>query len=267
MAYGATHSAAFDLPISPWLLTLVIVLIIWAAYRIQRRSNPQRPASPGITLFFATILLSLSLAGSSLIMLVNSILHYVQLPHYQAVVIDHHRHPTTARDSEGRTYSQWMYQPNVEFSSADGETHNLMLDVSSGEPWQIGETVTIGFDRQKQRAELHSWPKLMLLCAGLVMASICWYLIIAALWYALGRPMERVKTFGLWLLLWVIRLVVVAFEGLLLYALYRHFTGAQPMPLWALLTVCFFALIMFLACQAMFRLDMRAWASSQSEPD
>lgn len=229
-----------------WTAIAMLVLSVLVAVKMLQRSDARRRLGCLSVGYIALIVFCLLLFTAMLSgMLGSFVLHTLQLPRYEARVVDYSAYESKNSDNRRVT----MYQPVVVFTTADGQQQRMKTDISSSGKKEPGAYITVLYQPGMDTAEELSGSKYVLIggaCMGLLLMG---YLLIAGIAYAMGRSMRPFLKVGMGLLLYLVFPVGMLFLlGGISYALFRYFTGQKPdMPLWAVVLCCFFAFILFFA--------------------
>ncbi|HCX80354.1 MAG: hypothetical protein A3E00_16355 [Curvibacter sp. RIFCSPHIGHO2_12_FULL_63_18] len=210
---------------------------IWLGRRVSQRSQGGKKDGSALLVIIIFALIALFVpftywTGQALYDLATK-------PSYSATVVGHtsELRDYEEKDSNGRTVrgQRLMHTAQVRFVGPDGETLELSNSVASTEIPNEGARLTVVYAPGDRSATELSPRSVGLWLGACVMLFILGYFLWATIWYALGRPMAGVSSFGATFLLRVFLPGVSLLMALTLgYVALKYFALGNPdgYPLW-----------------------------------
>lgn len=232
----------------------LVAALLYAArltYLIHKRPSGEETARAGffstaIAFFFMTCLTMLFFPFLALIG--QSLSQYVTLPQYQGRVVEVKSEWVTSSktDSDGRSYktTSLMHNAIVEFEIMAGgksQTVRVPNSMRSGDEPVIGDIIRVVYEPGMSSANELSFGSVALQIAGLAMAAIIGFLLLFIDRHCSGKSTKGLANLGGKVLMYgLLPGALLAFEGMMIYAMWLHFTGERVLPIWVgLLLVCF----------------------------
>ena len=209
---------------------------IWLGRRVSQRVQPGKGTSTlMVVILFALIALFVPFTYWT----GQALYAFATKPSYSATVVGYtsEYRDYEEKDSSGRTVrgQRLMHTAQVRFTGPEGESLELPSSVASTDEPVEGSLLTVVYaPGDRVAAELSVRSVGLWLGAG-VMLFILGYFIWAAVWYALGHPMERVWAFGIaFLFRFLLPSVTLLMALALGYVAVKYFVLGNPddFPLW-----------------------------------
>lgn len=236
---------------------LVLVFSVWLTYKFVGRKE-EKEGKVGNIIYGYVFLVVLSISSFAFVIIgtvSQKMYNYFSLPEYEAVVIDHYVYKS--KSSRGRSGSYYtkevtMYQPEVRFRDVTGQEQEILIDVSSSQPREIGSKIIIGYEPEMETAQEKSLKSFLLLMGAGFIGLVCGYFLLWGIYYALGKDTTKIRNFGSMMLgNLIIPMVMLGLLGAFLYTLYEHFMGiGETLPLWAVVMLILFSVLLLPICLA-----------------
>lgn len=208
-----------------WSGILAVLFGLWLAYQIgQRRLRAGKEGLGclgfGYVFLVVTILMVFAISltigvGSSLYKSTKLLMNGQR---YEAKVISYSSYESY--DSDAGTTTT-MFTPTVEFTTSSGNSIQHTLSYSSSSKPTIGDDVTVYYDEVSQKGMSFGFGAIALFFGALLMMVILVFAFLGILLYAMNYDMSYYKKVVQYLgLTFLIPLIMILFDGLLVYALF-----------------------------------------------
>lgn len=224
----------------------------WLSYRFVKRKNQGKEKESWVVyayVYAVSFCLSL-LSFGVLLGVAKSVYDYATLPKYQAEIIDYEttiQDYSVTKNGRTRTEQREMHRPLVYFDHPKEGGVKIHTDMLSSRLPKIGSTIKIGYEKGMERAIEYSLIKFLLMGGVFLIGLAFFFLIVWAVFYAIGKPTDGIKNIGVKMVSFlVIPIAMLLLLGGMLYGLYHHFTQTdEKLPIWAVCLLVFFSLILF----------------------
>lgn len=208
-----------------WSGILAVLFGFWLTYQIgQRRLRAGKGGLGclGLGYVFLVVTILMVFAISMTIGVGTSLYKSTQLvingQRYQAKVISYSSYES--HDSDAGTTTT-MFTPTVEFITSSGTPIQHTLSYSSSSKPSIGDRVTVYYDEVSQKGMSFGFGAIALFFGALIMMVILVFAFWGVLCYAMNYDMAYYKKVVQYLgLTFLIPLIMILFDGLLVYALF-----------------------------------------------
>lgn len=214
---------------------LVLIFSAWLTYNIVKKTKDEESDTAGCLtygiIFIFVLALSLLFFGV-LSGTIKKVYNYFSLPRYEAVIIGKQE----SSSSRGGT----AYYHKVRFIDNTGKKVEILTDVASSNPEQIGTKITIGYQQGMEIAEEFSRSKLILLSGGFLIGLFGSYCLLFVLLLVLGKDISKVRSFGENIFQYFFfPIILLGFLGVFIYVLYEYFMGLrEDLSLWVVILLC-----------------------------
>ncbi|WP_194850665.1 amino acid kinase family protein [Nonlabens antarcticus] len=236
-------------------LTLILLLIAFGCYigyriALQMAHKKDPNDKPGCVLIGYVTLVYLCMCSLSFPFIGITVAGlYATVAHdrFEATVTQVRQYES--EDDEGNYHT--MYSPTVIFTNSSGAIIERELNISSGDPYYVGEKHPITYDVDSDKVSSRSMASVLLLTGGLIMSLLLLGYVIIGFAYAYTIPIEITgMDYTVIIFLYIIMpLGMIGMNvGLIYYMVQRIFYDYKSdHPVWVLFLVGFFILVLTLA--------------------
>lgn len=236
-----------------WSTLALILLSVWVSHKfIQRKWQAKQVGCAMKGYVWLVVFIISFIVYTFTGVLVKGVYDMYAKPKYKGIVVS----VSSYEDKDSKGHRKTMYTPTVKFNDNNNREVLVETNISSGGKQQIGDIIRVAYASGDTRALDVSGTGIGMMIGMAVMLFIMGYIVFAGYWYAAGKDMKRVFSFGLGILMYFIFPAAMLFFIIALgYVLWGYFMGNRPdMPLWAIIVCGFFVLILSLVLPTYFKM-------------